>query len=158
MPLLEYVIKLLAGNSNTLFVGIIVLIFGYYGWLLWNINERLKNYFMNWDDHEQDLIELKSKLNELDESVYKNLINKLNQTVKDFESIKEFIRDNSSDLDRYRKDIIDEIKESTNELKDIIMILMNNKSRSLKFESKKEIEAQINKVRKAIKSKKSDDN
>ena len=34
----EYIIKLLMGNSESIFMGLVIVIFGYYGWLLWNGN------------------------------------------------------------------------------------------------------------------------
>ncbi len=43
MFLYEYIIKLLMGNSGSLFLGLLVVVFGYYGWLLWHINERTED-------------------------------------------------------------------------------------------------------------------
>lgn len=126
----EYIIKLLIGNSDSLFLGLIVVLIGYYGWLLWNINERFKNFLQSWEKHQKCLKELKIKMDELDESVYKELIKKLDENIINMQKVSYAIEENNNDMDRYRSDIIAEIKESAAEIKEIMKILMNNRSRS----------------------------
>ncbi len=131
MFLFEHLIKLLMGNSDTLFMGLAVVIFGYYGWLLYNINDNFKKLILGWDNYQDSLKEIKERMDELDESVYKELINKINGNINDIEELNKAIKNNTSDMDRYKDDIIDEIKESADEIKEIMKILMNNRSRSL---------------------------
>lgn len=130
--LFEYIMKLLMGNSNTLFMGLIVVIFGYYGWLLWSINERLKNYLINWDKQNDSFIDMKETVDKLDESLYKELVNRLDEKKTEIEKIRLEMDKNSDDIDRYYNDIINEVKESTDEIKEIMMILMNNRARGLR--------------------------
>lgn len=134
MFLFEYIIKLLMGNSNTLFMGLIVVIFAYYGWLLWSINERLKNHLVDWDRQNDSIIDMKETVNKLDDSLYRELVNRLDEKKTEIEKIGSEIDKKSDDMDRYYNDIISEIKESTDEIKEIMMILMNNRARSLRTE------------------------
>lgn len=134
MFLFEYIIKLLMGNSETLFMGLFVVVFGYYGWLLYNINDYFKEFLKKWNKHEESLEELRSKMKELDESVYKELISKLNTNVITLEKINSDIKENSVEMDRYRSDIIAEIKESSEEIKEIMKLLMN-RSRNYKTQA-----------------------
>ncbi len=131
MFLLEYVIKLLMGNSDTMFMGFVVVIFGYYGWLLWHLKDDFNKFIMNWDNHERHLEDMKQKMDSIDEGVYRELKNRVEENKSILERLQLNLKDNNNDLDHYRQDIINEIKESTEDIKEIMMILMNNRARSL---------------------------
>jgi len=90
-------------NSGSLFIGLMIIIFGYYGWLLWNINERLKDFLQYREQHEYIIKKLDDKIEELEE-----------------------------DMEKGNYSIIDEVKESAAEIKEIMKILMNHRSRSIK--------------------------
>jgi F0F1-type ATP synthase membrane subunit b/b' len=103
MYFFNFIIKLLMSNSGSLFIGLMIIIFGYYGWLLWNINERLKDFLQYREQYEYCIKEFDNKIDELEENMEKG-----------------------------KSDIIDEIKESAAEIKEIMKILMNHRSRSIK--------------------------
>lgn len=153
--LFEYMMKLLMGNSNTLFMGLIVVIFGYYGWLLWSINERLKNHLIDWDRQNDSLIDMKETVDKLDDSLYKELVNRLDEKKTEIEKIRLEIDKKSDDMDRYYNDIIGEIKESTDEIKEIMMILMNNRARGLRAEETVDLYRMIKEKQEADNYKKS---
>ncbi|MTI58474.1 hypothetical protein GM661_06500 [Iocasia frigidifontis] len=155
MFLFEYMMKLLMGNSNTLFMGLIVVIFGYYGWLLWSINERLKNHLIDWDRQNDSLIDMKETVDKLDDSLYKELVNRLDEKKTEIEKIRLEIDKKSDDMDRYYNDIIGEIKESTDEIKEIMMILMNNRARGLRAEETVDLYRMIKEKQEADNYKKS---
>ncbi|AZO94785.1 hypothetical protein [Halocella sp. SP3-1] len=155
MFLFEYMMKLLMGNSNTLFMGLIVVIFGYYGWLLWSINERLKNHLIDWDRQNDSLIDMKETVDKLDDSLYKELVNRLDEKKTEIEKIRLEIDKKSDDMDRYYNDIIGEIKESTDEIKEIMMILMNNRARVLRSEETVDLYRMIKEKQEADNYKKS---
>lgn len=130
MFLFEFLIKILIGNSDTLFVALFMAIFGYYGWLLWHVNENLNDFLEEWAKHGKKLEDLKSQIEDLDESVYRELILKLDSNIKECESLLKNVESNSDNLDRVKRDIISEVKESVDEVKDIILLMMNNRLRS----------------------------
>ncbi|MFW5992115.1 MAG: hypothetical protein ACOCQN_02885 [Halanaerobiaceae bacterium] len=119
MFLFEYLIKLLLGNSSTLFMGLFVVIFGYYGWLLWNINSELK---LNIEENIKQGEQVRKNGKEL-EKIYdfldRDIFPKLKQIEDDIGRL---------DLEKTRNSIIDEIKEESAEVKETIKILL---SRSL---------------------------
>lgn len=127
----QYLIRLLVGNSDTLFMGLIMVIFGYYGWLLWNINDRFKRFFSNWERNEFTLKDLNCKIENLDESLYKDLISKINQNMLEINKLYNNIQGCTEELERNRREIIAEIKESEDDIKDIMKILLNHRSRSI---------------------------
>ena len=129
--LYQFIIKALMGNSDTIFAGLIIAVFGYMGWMLWQINEKFKAFTQKWNSHEDNLLVLKNKMDKIDEGVYKELMNKLENNVQEIDKLLIVSKDNNSDLERMRNDLIAEIKDGTNEVKDIIMILMNNKARGI---------------------------
>lgn len=119
-------------NSNTIFSALVMGVFGYMGWLLWNINEGLKDFKKEWNKHEDDLKSVKSKMDRIDHGVYKDMISKLDKSTTEMDKLLLIVNDNNNELEKTRSDIIAEVKESANEVKDIIMILMNNRARSIK--------------------------
>lgn len=127
----QYLIRLLVGNSDTLFMGLIMVIFGYYGWLLWNINDRFKKFFSNWERNEFTLKDLNCKIENLDENLYKDLISKINQNMLEINKLYNNIQGCTEELERNRREIIAEIKESEDDIKDIMKILLNHRSRSI---------------------------
>lgn len=127
----QYLIRLLVGNSDTLFMGLIMVIFGYYGWLLWNINDRFKRFFSNWERNEFTLKDLNCKIENLDENLYKDLISKINQNMLEINKLYNNIQGCTEELERNRREIIAEIKESEDDIKDIMKILLNHRSRSI---------------------------
>ena len=131
----QYLIRLLVGNSDTLFMGLIMVIFGYYGWLLWNINDRFKRFFSNWERNEFTLKDLNCKIENLDESLYKDLISKINQNMLEINKLYNNIQGCTEELERNRREIIAEIKESEEDIKDIMKILLNHRSRSINPEN-----------------------
>ena len=131
----QYIIRLLMGNSDTLFMGLIMVIFGYYGWLLWNINDRFKRFFSNWEKNEFTLKDLNYKIKSIDESLYKDLISKINQNMLEISKLYTTIEDCNAELERSRREIIAEIKESEEDIKDIMKILLNHRSRSINPEN-----------------------
>ncbi|ACL70093.1 hypothetical protein [Halothermothrix orenii] len=130
MFLFEYIIKLLMGSSETLFMGLIIIIFGYYGWLLWNINNSFHSFEDRWNKHEENLNDIKNRMKDLDKSVYKELIQKLNTNLIDMKDIDENINKVNDDMKDYRNDIIDEIKESEEEIKEVMKLLITHRSRN----------------------------
>ena len=87
MFLFEYMIKLLMGNSEALFMGLVVVIFGYYGWLLWNINSGYKDFFNRWSKHNQDYVETRQIIFDLDKKITRleNIIPRLETINKDLD-------------------------------------------------------------------------
>jgi len=98
-------------NSETLFMGLIIVLFGYYGWLLWQVYTKLK-----------ELGGYKSELAKLI-----NNQEKLNNIKREVFAIKE-------ELGEMKKDIIIEVKDESDEIKEIVKILMGQ-SRTKKKKS-----------------------
>lgn len=130
--LYQYIIKVLMSNSNTIFSALVMGVFGYMGWLLWNINEGLKEFKKEWNKYEGDLESLNSKMDRIDHGVYKEMVSKLDKSTTEMDKLLLIVNDNNDELEKTRSDIIAEVKESADEVKDIIMILMNNRARSIK--------------------------
>lgn len=131
MTLFQYIIRILMGNSDTVFAALVMGVFGYMGWLLWKLNDRFNGFLKVWHNHQEGLKNLNSKLNRIDEGVYKELINRLEENVKEMDKLLLVVNDNNEEIERLHVNIITELKESTNEIKDIIMILMNNRARKI---------------------------
>ncbi|MEJ6951097.1 hypothetical protein [Natronospora cellulosivora (SeqCode)] len=146
--LYQYVIKALIDHSGTVFTGVVLGLFGYMGWLLWQINEKLKSFLDKWEKHEENLAVLKEKMDKIDEGLYKNLLKELEKNVQEMEKLQIVVNDNNSDLERIRSELMTEIKEGSSEVKDIIMFLVNNRSRSmdLSIEEEKRIKNFCDKI------------
>ncbi len=114
MFLFEYIIKLLMGNSDAIFIGLLVVLFGYYGWLLWNQNNSYNNFYNKWEKHNENFIEVRKIVFDLDKKMTKleNLDNKLDNI--------------SSNLDKSRIDILKETEEESEEIKEIVKILLGH--------------------------------
>jgi len=138
MFLLEYIIKLLMGNSDTMFMGFVVVVFGYYGWLLWHLRDDFDKFTVSWDRHEKHLEEIKQKMTSIDDGVYKDLMKRLEENKTILERMQLTLSDTNGDLGRYRQDVINAIKDSTEDIKEIMMILMNNRARSVGKKKDKE--------------------
>jgi len=139
MTLFQYIIRILMGNSDTVFAALVMGVFGYMGWLLWKLNDRLNRFLKEWHKHEEDLENLNGKLNRIDEGVYKELINRLEDNVKEMDKLLLVVNDNNEEIERMHVSIITELKESTNEIKDIIMVLLNNRARSIGKNKKEKV-------------------
>lgn len=112
MFLFEYIIKLLMGNTEALFMGLLVVIFGYYGWLLWNLSNNYNIFFNKWEKHNENYMETRKIIFELERKLTRleNLTPLMN-SVKD-------------DMSKSTKDILEEIDEETEEIKEIVKILL----------------------------------
>lgn len=130
--LYQFIIKVLMSNSDTVFTALVMGVFGYMGWLLWNINERLKDFETGLNKYDDNLSNIKNKMDKNDQGVYKNLLAKLDESVNEMDKLLLVVNDNSEEIEKLRSDILSEVKESTNEIKDIIMILLNNRARCIK--------------------------
>lgn len=136
MFLYEYIIKLLMGNSNTIFIGLIIVIFGYLGWLLKSIYEQVE-VINREKDNQKDILEIiREKIEKLDENIYRNILEKLNDNLNCLRKIYSELEDNDLDLKNLEADIISEIKEESDEIKEIIKILM---TRSFNKEAKGDV-------------------
>lgn len=132
MTLFQYIIRILMGNSDTVFTALVMGVFGYIGWLLWKLNGRVNEFIKDWNKHQESLIYIKAKMDKIDEGVYKELMNKLDKNIEEIDKLLIVVNDNNDDIEKMGNNMISELKESTNEIKDIIMILMNNRARSIK--------------------------
>ncbi|MGM0410211.1 MAG: hypothetical protein ACQEQF_05545 [Bacillota bacterium] len=114
MFLFEYLIKLLMGNSDALFIGLLVVLFGYYGWLLWNQNNSYKDFYNKWEKHNENFVEVRKIVYNLDSKITKleNLDSKLDNI--------------SNNLDKSRIDILKETEEESEEIKEIVKILLGH--------------------------------
>ncbi|MFW6009355.1 MAG: hypothetical protein ACOCP8_08850 [archaeon] len=102
MFLFEYLIKLLMGNSDAHFIGLLVVLFGYYGWLLWNQNNSYKNFYNKWEKHNENFVEVRK--------IVYNLDSKLDNI--------------SNNLDKSRIDILKEMEKESEEIKEMVKILL----------------------------------
>ncbi|MFW6022334.1 MAG: hypothetical protein ACOCQW_02315 [Halanaerobiaceae bacterium] len=134
--LYQYIVKVLMGNSDTVFSALVMGVFGYVCWLLWNINERSRSFINDWNKHEGKLDLLKDKMDKIDEGVYRELLTKLEKNLEEMDKLLLVVNDNNRELERMRSEILSEIKDSADELKDIIILVVNNKSRSVNHSKK----------------------
>lgn len=131
MSLYEYLIKLLMGNSNSLFIGLIVVIFGYFGWLLKNIYEQINSIgditsIIEKENKNRESLEIiRKKVEELNDGNYKDILDRLDDNLSCLEKIYSKLENSNLDVDRLQNDIISEIKEESDEIKEIIKILMS---------------------------------
>ncbi|MFP4661812.1 MAG: hypothetical protein ACLFPF_06450 [Halanaerobiales bacterium] len=130
--LYQYVIKILMSNSDTVFTALVMGVLGYIGWLCWKINEREKEFMKKWKEEDMKLNLIKKKFDQFDQGIYKDILGHLNENIKDTDKLLLVSQDNNNEIERVRNDIITEVKDSAAELKDIIMILMNNRTRNIK--------------------------
>ncbi|HLV09470.1 MAG TPA: hypothetical protein VKY40_04610 [Halanaerobiales bacterium] len=143
MVLLEYMIRLLMGKSDTMFIGLMVVIFGYYGWLLWHLKDDFNKYIINFEERGKNLEKnvkcINEKIELIDSDCYKKMLKKIEKNKILLENLQKSEEDTAKELARSRQDIISAIKDSNEDIKEIMMILMNNRPRSInKKESKKE--------------------
>ncbi len=124
MYFFEHLIKLLLSNSNTLFFGLIIVIFGYYGWLLFNINNQLRTSTFKWDKIYDRLKDILNKLEKIDELYYKELPDKLNENRNLIKELNTCMRSNNIDLEKLENKIIAEVKEESSEIKERMKILV----------------------------------
>jgi len=128
MFLFEYLIKLLMGNSNTLFLGLIMVIFGYYGWLLFNINNQLHTSTYEWDIINNKLRDIMNKLDKINELYSKELTDKLNDNKNLLKEMNSYIKNNNEKLEKLEGKIISEVKEESGEIKERMNILVGRRS------------------------------
>lgn len=124
MFLLEYMIKLLMGNSDTIFLGLLIVLFGYYGWLLWNIYHTV-------NDLETGEIKIRKRQREILESlveIYKSLSVDIPEKFRDQTTVLEQVNDNTETCNKNvienREKIISDVKEESGEVKEIVKILL----------------------------------
>ncbi len=113
------------GNSNALFVGLIIVLFGYLGWLLKNIYEQVKFLEKERDDNREILNIIREKIDKLDESIYRDILNKLNDNLTFLKKINSQLENSNQEQEDLQKNIVSEIKEESNEIKEIIKILLS---------------------------------
>ncbi len=142
MFLFEYIVKLLLGNTNTLFLGLVIVLFGYYGWLLYNINNRLHTFTYEWDKFNDKLKEILHKLEKFDELYYQELAERLNDNKNILKEINTCLNAKNLDLEKIEEKIIAEVKEESGEIKERMKILVGRtrsnsvQSRGSDFEKK----------------------
>ncbi len=124
MFLFEYIIKLLMGNSEALFMGLLVVLFGYYGWLLWNINDSYKSFYNKWDKHNENFKEVRQIILELDRKITR------------LENIDVRLENINHELEKTEEEILQEIKEESDEIKEIVKILLGHYRKMKKTEEK----------------------
>jgi len=124
MYFFEHLIKLLLGKSNTLFLGLIMVIFGYYGWLLFNINNKLQTTAYEWDKINDKLRDIMNKLEKIDELYYKELPDKLNENKNLIKELNTCMMSKNIDMEKLETKIISEVKEESSEIKERMKILV----------------------------------
>src|SRR5690554_8049753 len=81
MVLLEYMIRLLMGKSDTMFIGLMVVIFGYYGWLLWHLKDDFNKYIINFEARgkslEKNINCINEKIELIDSDCYEKMLRKI---------------------------------------------------------------------------------
>ena len=125
MFLLEYVIKLLMGNSDTIFLGLFVVVFGYYGWLLWNIYTDLNNILGNWKKNKEDIELIKERVGELEKELYQDISDRLSNNHAYLKSIDDRFASHINKVDKLESKLISEIEEETDEVKETLKLLLN---------------------------------
>jgi hypothetical protein len=125
MFLFEYIIKLLISNSDTVFMGLIIVVFGYYGWLIWNINDRIKKIKNKLEKNEEIIINIMDNSEFLKTKVDKDILNSFNENLHLLKIINTGMDDLNDYQDNIKRDIITEIKESSEETKEIIKLILS---------------------------------
>ena len=130
----EYLIKLLMGNSNNIFMGLVVVIFGYYGWLLWTINSKFNSFYNKWERHEDYLDEARKGVMNVDKEITKleqmeTRINEMNQSINEFKEdllkeLEEFKEDITKEAKFSRENILKEIEEESDDIKEVVKIVV----------------------------------
>lgn len=138
--LYQFLIEVMIEHSDSLFIGVVLGLFGYIGWMLWKMNEKLKSFIDKWGKYEENLVSLEEKMDKIDDSLYKDLMEKLAMNMREMDKLKVIVNDNNKDLEKMRLQIIAEIKEGNSEVKDIIMFLVNNQTRSINLNPKEKKE------------------
>ena len=134
MTLFQYIIRILMSNSDTVFAALVMSVFGYIGWLLWKLNTSFNEFLDIWAKHQENLDLIRSRMDKIDEDVYKKLMNQVDLNTKELDKLLLVLNDSNNEIERMRSEIIAELKESSTELKDIIMIILNNRARSINAE------------------------
>ncbi len=124
MFLYEYLIKLLMGNSNTIFLGLFVVIFGYCGWLLWQINNNLNEFRRQWENHNKDNKELIHEINDLNKIMYQDFLERLKEIQRNLENHNKLLNETDTETEKFKNEIISSIKEETDEVKETVKLLL----------------------------------
>ena len=113
MFLFEHLIKLLIGNSGTLFAGLIMVVIGYCGWYLWNIKNKVEEI----DDKLRALSSLQEEQEDLEGillGVEENLSELIKEENEDLKEIMKLLLGNyrqlhsegkSKDIEKIKKDL-----------------------------------------------------
>ena len=125
MFLWEYVIKLLMGNSDSLFIGLVIVVMGYYGWLLWNIQNKFRSIIYKWDNINQRLDQINDKVNNLEKILFRKVLEKITNNQNMIENIEADIADLNDDITKKENNILNEINEESTEIKEYIKLLLN---------------------------------
>ncbi len=112
MVLFEYIIKVLVHNSETLFIGLLVILVGYYGRILWDIKGVLKEYTADINFLMKDLSEIKTETEKL-----KEIMVEQNKTIEKINNLE-------SDIEDHDRSITARINEKTEDVKDTLKILI----------------------------------
>ena len=144
MFLYEYIVKLLMGNSNNLFLGLIIVLIGYYGWLLWNINNKNESYLKKWERFSEKSDDMEDILKDIEKMIYRENTQKLNTIVAELDNLKEKSEDISEEIERTQDKMLDNLNQEIEELKQTMSILLKC-YRNISGESLKELNSELSK-------------
>ena len=124
MVLLEYIIKILVHNSETLFIGLLVILVGYYGRLLWHIVNSLKEYSREMEKIINKIGDISEVMAHLDKALYKDITERLNSCLNQLNNIQNDFEDLDSELNDHDHDVRRRINEKTEDIKETMKILL----------------------------------
>ncbi len=140
MFLIEYIMKLLIGNSENLFTGLIIVLIGYLIWLLWNNRKTLNNNQTHFEQLFSEIAEVKELVEYFDRTIYKDFSEKINQSFTVKENIKNKLKNLNKKLDNLDKSLSTAIKDKNEEVKDTLKILLRCYRGQKKGEQPEEID------------------
>ena len=125
MFLIEYIMKLLIGNSDNLFTALIAVLIGYLIWLLWNNRKTLNNNQTQSEQLLSEIAEVKELVEYFDRTIYKDFSEKINQSFAVKENIKNELENINKRLDKMDINLSTEIKEKNEEVKETLKLLLS---------------------------------
>ncbi|MFW6381560.1 MAG: hypothetical protein ACOCZ3_03355 [Bacillota bacterium] len=134
MFLYDYIIKLLLGNTNTLFLGLIVVLFGYYGWMIYTLHKSFDAFLGEWKYYQQQIADIEDLLQKLDRTIYRDILEKIDGNATSLKQLTDKVEELGDMLEKSDVNTEAVIKEESEEIKEIIKILL---SRSLDINKKK---------------------
>jgi type IV secretory pathway VirB4 component len=99
------------GNSESVFMGLVVVIFGYYGWLLYNIHSDIRTFYNKWERHRDYLDETREKVMGIEKEV------------TELEHIEARMNELNHGITEFKKDMLKEIEEETDDIKEVVKIV-----------------------------------